>query len=340
MYILWNNIRLPSLISLIKQVTVLIVLQQSVWADPFVQCDFTKPFEVQLTKDSVIGEASIREHTIVWHPLKNKYYLLADVIPLISKYHPNTYESEIHLFSSKDLSTWKHHGVAIAKGKTEGDFDRHGVASPVSATLKNGIIYCPYSARKTKKFTQRSVGLAYSYSDPEKIPWNKTAQPISDLPGEDDDVAIVKDEKEIKFHLYHRSTGPEGYQIVHSESTTPLKESSWAKATPVARRPQTVRAQELTGAVLIDGLYHLFIIEHLYKGGVKIAHLSSRDPAGPFHSFQKNQRYLKPSDQPKRMIYSGHITPVVKDGKISAFFWTAHQQGTRYGLIGHPVLKH
>jgi|GEM_PF-1853546 len=331
---------MPFMTSLIKLIFVLVLLQQSTWADSFVQFDLTKPFEVQLTKDSVIGEASIREHTIVWHPLKKKYYLLADVIPLKSKYHPNTYESEIHLFSSSHLSDWQYHGIAITKGETEGDHDRHGVASPVSATLKKGIIYCPYSARRTKEFTQRSVGLAYSYSDPEKIPWNKTAQPISDLPGEDDDVAIINDEKGAPFHLYHRNAGPEGYRIVHSESTTPLKESSWAKATPVAERPQTVRAQELTGAILIDGLYHLFVIEHLYKGGVKIAHLSSHDPAGPFHSFQKNQRYLKPSDQPKRIIYSGHITPVMQDGKISAFFWTAHQQGKRYGLIGHPVLQH
>lgn len=324
---------------LIKHVLILMLLQQSVWGDSFIQCDFTKRFQVQLPKDSVIGESSIREHTIVWHPPNKKYYLLADVIPLNSKHHPNTYESEIHLFSSKDLSGWKYHGIAITKGKTEGDFDRHGVASPVKATLQNGIIYCPYSARKTKTFTQRGVGLAYSFPDPEKIPWNKTARPISDLPGEDDDVAIITDEKGAKFHLYHRSTGPEGYQIVHSESRRPLKESSWTKAVPVSERPKTVRAQELTGAILIDGLYHLFVIEHLYKGGVKIAHLASRDPAGPFHSFQKNQRYLKTSEQPKQAIYSGHITPVMKDGHISAFFWTAHQQGKRYGLIGHPVLK-
>ncbi|QDU06935.1 family 43 glycosylhydrolase [Gimesia aquarii] len=325
--------------SLIKFTIILILLQQFVWADSIVQCDFTRQFQVQLKKGSAIGEASLREHTIVWYPPNKKYYLLADVIPLSSKHHPNTYESEIHLFSSKDLSIWKHHGVAITKGKREGDFDRHGVASPVMATLNNGIIYCPYSARKTETFTQRSVGLAYSSSDPENIPWNKTAQPISDLPGEDDDVAIIKEEKGANFHLYHRSTGPEGYQIVHSESTTPLIESSWPKATPVAKRPQTVRAQELTGVILIDRLYHLLVIEHLYKGGVKIAHLASHNPAGPFHAFQKNQRYLKPSNQPKRAIYSGHITPVMKDGRISAFFWTAHQQGKRYGLIGHPVLK-
>lgn len=325
--------------NIVKLFIVLTFFQQSVWAESFVQCDFTKPLQVQLTKDSPIGEASIREHTIVWHPLNKKYYLLADVVPLKSKHHPNTYESEIHLFSSGDLSDWNYHGVAIAKGEVEGAHDRHGVASPVAATLVDGVIYCPYSARKTKTFTQRSVGLAYSSSDPEKIPWNKTSRPISDLPGEDDDVAIISEEDGARFHLYHRIAGPEGYQIVHSESKNPLKESSWSKGVPVSERPETVRAQELTGAMLLDGRYHLFIIEHLYKGGVKIAHLVSHNPAGPFSAFQKNQRYLNPNDQPKRIVYSGHISPIVKDGKMDAWFWTAHQQGKRYGLLGHPALK-
>jgi len=323
----------------LKFVMLLTLLQQSVRAEPFVNCDFTRPFHVQLTKDTILGEASLREHTIIWHPLKKKYYLLADVISLKSKHHPNTYESEIHLFSSVELSNWNYHGVAITRGQVEGDHDRHGVASPVAATLVNGIIYCPYSARRTKTFTQRSVGLAYSFSDPEKIPWNKTPGPISDLPGEDDDVALVASEARTRFHLYHRTTGVDGYQVVHSESTHPLKASAWTKAIPVSERPKTVRAQELTGAFQIEGRYHLFVIEHLYKGGVKIAHLSSSNPAGPFHAFQKNQRYLNPSDQPKRIIYSGHITPVVKEGTINAWFWTVHQQGKRYGLLGHPVLQ-
>lgn len=326
--------------TLLKCVLILILLNQSVRAEPFVQCDFTNVFQVQLSKDSAIGEASIREHTIVWHPLQKKYYLLADVVPLNSKHHPNTYESEIHLFSSGDLSVWKYHGVAITKGLVEGDHDRHGVASPVAAALVDGVIYCPYSARKTKTFTQRSVGLASSFSDPEKIPWNKTSRPISDLPGEDDDVAIIANEAGNRFHLYHRTTGSQGYQIVHSESTTPLKESSWSKAVSISERPATVRAQELTGAILIDGRYHLFVIEHLYQGGAKIAHLSSRNPAGPFHAFQKNQRYLNSGVQPERIIYSGHITPVLKEGKLNAWFWTSHQRGKRYGLSGHPVLMH
>tara|TARA_R110002111_G_scaffold117466_2_gene179490 strand:- start:62234 stop:63229 length:996 start_codon:yes stop_codon:yes gene_type:complete len=325
--------------TILKLVMLLVLLQESARADSFVQCDFSQFFQVALTQNSVTGAASLREHAIVWHPLKKKYYLLADVIPLKSQHHPNTYESEIHLFSSDDLSAWNYHGVAIAKGAREGAHDRHGVASPVAATLVNGIIYCPYSARKTPQFTARSVGLAYSFSDPEKIPWNKTPAPISDLPGEDDDTGLLSDETGDRLHLYHRTTGADGYQIVHSESTEPLKPGAWTKAVPVLKHPQSVRAQELTGAVVVEGQYHLFVIEHFYKGGAKIAHLVSNQPTGPFQDFDKNQRYLTPGDQPKQVIYSGHITPVLKEGTLTAFFWTVSQQGKRYGLIGHPVLK-
>ncbi|NOY00496.1 MAG: family 43 glycosylhydrolase [Verrucomicrobia bacterium] len=300
-------------------------------------------FKVELDKDSPIGEASIREHAIVWHPQKKKYYLLADVIPLSWKLHPNTYDTEIHLFSSPDLSEWKYHGVAIEKGKAEDAHDKFGVASPVAAALVNGVIYCPYSARRTPEYTGRSVGLAYSSADPEKLPWNKTQRPISDLPGEDDDVAIVKDDKTALFHLYHRTalfhSAGNDYNIVHSQSATPLDEDSWTKAVPVIDRPGDVRAQELTGVALMDGRYHLFVMEHLYKGGVKIAHLVSNKPAGPFRFYQKNQRWLSWKEQAKNVIYSGHITPVVKNGELVAFFWTVSQDGKRYGLLGHPVLN-
>lgn len=317
---------------------VLLLCQQSLRADSLVRCDFTKSYIVELNSESESGEASLREHAIVWHPLKKKYYLLADVIPLHSKHHPNTYNTEIHLFSSPDLSEWTWHGVAIPKGTRPGSHDRYGVASPVAAIFHNGIIYCPYSARRTSHFTERSVGLAYSHANPEQLPWHKLEQPISDLPGEDDDVALVSDESGQRLHLYHRSASEKGYQIVHCESSHPLQADSWSKAVIVTMRPEAVRAQELTGAMLLNGDYHLFVIEHFYQGGAKIAHLVSRNPGGPFQPFAKNQRYLKPSEQPAGIIYSGHITPVVKAGKLKAFFWTVSQQGKRYGLLGHPVM--
>ncbi|QDT45647.1 Glycosyl hydrolases family 43 [Gimesia alba] len=334
----WRQTDLVRL-SLFRLVALFVLLEGTVCADSFVNYDVSRQYKVELTKRSDMGEASLREHTIVWHPAKRKYYLLTDVISLNSKYHPNTYESEIHLFSSKDLSNWHYHGVAIRKGSTTEAYDLHGVASPVAATLKDGKILCPFSARRTEKFTRRSVGLAYSNNDPEQIPWNKTEQPISDLVGEDDDTALVSDATCDQFHLYHRTAGPNGYQIIHRTSSDPMQFDSWSNAVVVAPPPKTVRAQELTGATFVEGAYHLFVIEHFFKGGAQIAHLVSPCPEGPFQSFQKNERYLQPGDQPRNVIYSGHITPVVKNGTLAAFFWTVSQKGKRYGLLGHPVQK-
>lgn len=323
--------------NLFRILVVAVLFQQVLRAELPALCDRTNTFQVSLPEGSITGESSLREHSIVWHPEKKKYYLLADVIPLASDDHPNTYNTEIHLFSSPDLADWRYHGVAIRKGTAADDFDRYGVASPVAATLVDGVIYCPYSARKTRQYTGRSAGLAWSGADPEQIPWNKSGQPVSDLPGEDDDVALISTAGDDRFHLYHRTTGADGYQIVYRASKNPRDKASWSKAIPVAAPPEMVRAQELTGAVFVDGLFHLFIIEHFHKGSAQIAHVVSQQSAGPFRAFQKNQRYLEPEDQPRNIIYSGHITPVVRQGKWDAFFWTTSQQGKRYGLTGHPV---
>lgn len=317
----------------------LLLCQPIVRADSLVGCDFSRSYRVELNAESDTGDASLREHAIVWHPIRKKYYLLADVIPLHSDHHPNTYDTEIHLFSSPNLKDWTHHGVAIPKGTMSGSYDQFGVASPAAATFHNGVIYCPYSARRTSHFTQRSIGLAYSNTNPEQLPWHKTSKPISDLPGEDDDAALLSDTSDNRLHLYHRTASPQGYQIVHCESSHPMKEDSWSKAVVVTTRPEAVRAQELTGAALLKGEYHLFVIEHFYQGGARVAHLVSHNPGGPFRQFDKDQRYLKPDEQPPNIIYSGHITPVVQDGTLKAFFWTVSQSGKRYGLLGHPVLN-
>ena len=129
--------------NLFRILVVAVLFQQVLRAELPALCDRTNTFQVSLPEGSITGESSLREHSIVWHPEKKKYYLLADVIPLASDDHPNTYNTEIHLFSSPDLADWRYHGVAIRKGTAADDFDRYGVASPVAATLVDGVIYCP-----------------------------------------------------------------------------------------------------------------------------------------------------------------------------------------------------
>lgn len=301
--------------------------------------DHTKKFEIELSAESPIGEASIRENAIAWHPEMKKYYLVADVVPLTNPHHPNTYETEIHLWSSRDLIEWAYHGVAVKKGKLDQSYDAHGVASPAGMAYQNGKLYVPFSARRSSNFAGRGIGLAWSDKNPEKTPWTKTNSAISDLEGEDDDPALLAVPGDQHLHLYHRRTGPGGYRIVHAASKTPEQTTEWSQALPVMPRPDAVRAQELTGVYFVNQKTHLLVIEHLKRGGIKIAHLVSENPEGPFSSADPKGRYLTAASQPKKLAYGGHITPLVRTGKCIAFFWTVPQKGKRYGLLGHPFLN-
>ncbi len=293
------------------------------------------PYRVALGPDSVVGEASIREHAVTWHPGKQKFYLVADVVPLESSHHPNTYETELYLWSSPDLAVWTFIGLAVPKGKA-GDYDAHGVASPAGMVYARGRLYVPFSARKAERFRQRAIGLAWSGPDPESIPWTKTASPISDLPGEDDDPALMSIPGDDALHLYHRTTGAGGYRIAHSASSSPEDPASWSPATDVTARPAGVRAQELTGAFYQEGAVHLLVIE---QGdavpGIQIAHLISPDPAGTFTEANPASRHLR--GQPRRLAVGGHITPVMRENVLCACFWTVPQAAPRYGLGGGPA---
>ena len=306
-------------------------------AAPPIDVDRSVSFRVELTAASPTGEASIREHAIAWHPGKQKYYLVADVVPLSSPHYPNTYDTELHLWSSRDLTQWTYHGAAVRKGTAATSCDGYGVASPAGMAFYEGRLYVPFSARRTPNFEKRSIGLAISEIDPERIPWRKLNRPVSDLPGEDDDPALLAMSGDDCLHLFHRRTGSGGHRIVHTASRTPDDSVTWPAAQAVTPRPNEVCAQELTGVFTANGQVHLLVIEHLIDGGLQIAHLVSDTPCGPFHPADPNQRYLPPSAQPRQLAYGGHITPVARNETPVAFFWTVPQQGRRYGLLGHPV---
>jgi len=291
-------------------------------------------FEIALPAGSPSGEASIREHAIVWHPLKRKFYLVADVIPLASPHHPNTYDTELYLWSSPDLRQWTSHGVAVPRGKPSVDYDGYGVASPAGMAFFRDKLYVPFSARRTAQFTQRSIGLAWSNEDPEQTPWHKTQTPISDLDGEDDDPVVVVVEGGDRLHLYHRTTAG-GYRIVHSDSATPERPAAWPKVRAATERAADVRAQELTGAAYLDRHVHLFVIEHLIPRGIQIGHFCALEADAIFHYADPAQRFV--GDQPSRLAYGGHLTPIVREGSLIGLSWTVMQAGKRYGLEGHAV---
>lgn len=297
----------------------------------------TDTFEIELGPASRTGEASIREHAISWHPEKKKYYLIADVIQLSNENHPNTYDTELYLWWSRDLVAWHFVGLAVPKGTPGVTYDGYGVASPAGMAYLNGKLYVPFSARGESDYSGRSIGLAWSGSDPEVIPWTKSEVPVSDLPGEDDDPAAVVISRDTVLHLYHRTTGGrEGYRIVHAASPTPEVPSSWSEPEPVTQRPEGVRAQELTGAVWMNDALHLFVIEQgTSLPGILISHLCSTDPRATMGQAHPRARYL--AEEPDQLASGGHVTAVVREGRLQAGFWTVRQSGPRYGLVGHPL---
>ena len=292
-------------------------------------------WSVSLPAGSPTGEASIREHAVAWHPGKKVYYLVGDVVLLDNPHHPNTYETELHLWRSPNLADWTYVGVAVPHGAPDNSYDGYGVASPSGMVCRDGRIYVPFSARKTSAFTKRSIGIAWSGLDPDVVPWTKTETAVSDLAGEDDDPSLVMVPGDPRLHLYHRTTGG-GYHIVHTASAMPEDPASWPAATPVTVRPEGVRSQELTGVVWAEDMLHMFVIEMGNKvHGIQISHLVSRTPDVVFEPASRQSRYL--IDQPARLACGGHFTPVVRDNMLVAAFWTVPQQGTRYGLQGHPA---
>ena len=82
---------------------------------------------------------------------------------------------------------------------------------------------------------------------------------------------------------------------------------------------------------------HLMVIEHLRAGGIEIAHLASSNPDGPLESADPTRRYVPRHLQPRRLAYSGHITPVMRGDRVIAWSWTVFQDGKRYGLWGRFV---
>lgn len=213
---------------------------------------------------------------------------------------------------SDDLAKWKCHGVAVKKGTVGVSHDCFGAASPAGMAFLRGKLYVPFSARRTARFEKRSIGLAVSGNDPEKIPWTKTEGPISNLVGEDDDPAVLVIPGDDSMHLFHRRTGPGGYRIVHSASKTPFDTDSWPAAKSVTPRPKEVWAQELTGVFATNGKVHLLVIKHLFAGGMRISHLVSENPSVPFKAADPKQSYLSPKTQPATWHLEATFHPLSK----------------------------
>ena len=283
--------------------------------------------------------ASVREAAIVWHPVKAAYYLIADVVATTNPQHPVTYDSNIHLWkcTSEDLATWTYIGVAIDKGGTVG---LYGVASCAGAVYSGGKIYAPFSSRDSADFAIRSIGLAYSGSDPDVVPWTIVSTPIVNTVGEDDDVAMVQMPGDPRLHLYFRTTNigdASGYKIGYSFSATPEVAASWATPVAVVGLRSGVTAAELTGAFRYKGSVNLVVME---QPAMVRAHWISANPAGPFELANAVAPTLTAQEElGLSPLYGGHLTYAIRDEEIRGAFITVTLSGSRYGLKGYAALN-
>jgi len=114
---------------------------------------------------------SVRQTSAIW--LDGMYYLYADVVPWDNLYHPNTYDTSIHLFSSPDATVWEYRGEVIGKGQA-GEWTANGIATP-GACVFGGRVYVAYSVRGNRDGSgHRFLGVSVA-EDP--------AGPFVEVPG-------------------------------------------------------------------------------------------------------------------------------------------------------------
>ena len=69
--------------------------------------------------------------------------------PTIRADYPDSYSSEVGVFSSPDgRSGWQYHGIVIPRGKN-GSWDGGGIASPGAATAKDGTVIVGYAGEQS-----------------------------------------------------------------------------------------------------------------------------------------------------------------------------------------------
>jgi len=291
---------------------------------------------------------SLRESAFIYYEASNTWYLLADAVNLDNVNHPNTYETEIHLFKCTDVESlinWTYIGVAIEKGGA-GELGEFGVASCSGAAVwLDGRIYAPFSARNNgaPSFDGRTIGLAYSNANPETIPWNKLDDAIVTASGENDDPACLFIPGDSRLHVFNRSTGP--YEIIHSSSLTPRDASSWATPnTAVSLFSAGTTAIELTGVYIVDGIIQLHGMEQgpgISSPSIQISDWVSADPDKEFLPANVGNRFFQ-QDQfttPATLYAGGHLGLAVRKGVVRAQFNTRTHGGARFTIKGELTIN-
>jgi len=91
----------------------------------------------------------VRKLEIIYYPLDNCTYAYGDIINYSDPYYPNSYSSEVGVFSSKTgHNDWIYHGIVIRRGE-KGQWDSGGVASPGAVVTADGSVLVGYAAENS-----------------------------------------------------------------------------------------------------------------------------------------------------------------------------------------------
>ena len=121
---------------------------------------------------------SVRKLEAFHYPPDGKTYAYADIVNYSSYYYPDSYSTEVGVFSSQDGSTnWTYHGIVIHRGAA-GAWDVGGIASPGAAVVLSGTVVVGFCGEDSPSGgINRGIGIAVA-SHP-LGPFVKRSKPVS-----------------------------------------------------------------------------------------------------------------------------------------------------------------
>jgi hypothetical protein len=228
----------------------------------------------------------VRKLEAAYYPPDGRTYAYVDVVNFTDYYYPDSYSSEVGVFSSPDGRTaWQYHGIVIPRGPA-GSWDGGGIASPGVAVADDGSVIVGYAGENSPSGgINRGIGVAISRHP--LGPFAKSKALIADpkgvcgASGRCDDV-IMQSRPGGEIHIYHSVKGgapPPGTGIRHRMS----KDSglTWSKSSLVlsaAQQPGHSPTETIAGKFfpsLFDGKGAMALITDGGPGNALHAYLSA-----------------------------------------------------------------
>ena len=237
---------------------------------------FTENIYIEFTEKSIalknflpVNNFCVRKASAIY--FKNRYWIYADVVHWENPFWPDTYGTDIHLFSSKDARLWKWHGKLVEKGK-KGEWNYGGVGTPGAVVCKEKV-FIFFKGDEKPNGERRYIGMAVSKNP--AGPFKKIPDPLFTSEGHLDDPSPI--EINGKIYLYFREAihkfSPPKYEILLTVSSDEGKK--WSKPERILSAEKDVYAYETAEAKKIKDVFILSCFEHRKVNGRHIVKTNS-----------------------------------------------------------------